>query len=285
MPTVKEYNARIARLRSTRKMTKTMKMVAANKLRRAQEALRHAELAGAHLQRLRGMAAAAGGTEGESAESHGRAPRALLLVITSDRGLCGGFNHGVHRAALDWIGRREAEGIGVDVSCFGRRGYLFLRHWATFRKQYSGDSARPRYMLVTRIARELADVFRTGRYRGVFVAYNRFRSALSQAPVVEALLPPDGVPAAAGDRAAVILAPNPADVEEGLRREAVTLKLFAAFLHSAVGEHGARMTAMDNSTANADRLIDSYTLLRNRARQAAITRELIEIVAGAEALA
>lgn len=283
MPTVKEFNVRIARLRSTRKMTKTMKMVAANKLRRAQEALRHAETVEAHVRSWLARIPITRESDGGATEA-GRNPRVLLLVLSSDRGLCGGFNHGVNRAALDWIRQQEANGTAVDLSCFGRRGYLFLRSRATVGKHYEGESARPRFSVVRRIARELEDLHRAGRYRGVYVAYNRFRSALSQTPVVEMLLPLDtaGGGEASGD---VILAPGADALAEALEREVATLKLFLFVLNSAVGEHGARMSAMDSSTANADKLIKSYTLRRNRARQAAITRELIEIVAGAEALA
>jgi F-type H+-transporting ATPase subunit gamma len=288
MPTVKEYNVRIARLRNTRKMTKTMKMVAANKLRKAQEALKHAAAFESHVLRMAG-AVPAGGKQVHPLE----VPRparghVLVLLVTSDRGLCGGFNNNLNRAVMVWAEERRAAGKKAAVSFFGRRGYLFLRKRLPVRKYYRGESSRPAFAAARQIAMDLQDVFLAGRYEAIYLAYNRFRSVLSQAPVIERILPMEPAPVPAPAPAPVtedmIFTPGAEAVRDTIAGQAVALRIFSAFLNSAVGEQGARMTAMESSTTNADNLIESYTLRRNRARQAAITRELIEIVAGAEAL-
>jgi F-type H+-transporting ATPase subunit gamma len=146
--------------------------------------------------------------------------------------------------------------------------------------------AKPAFIPVSHVAVDLQDLFTEGRADTVFVAYNRFRTALSQQPVVEPLLPMDlGSPAAdAGPTRDVILEPGASEVMDQVLPQLLAARVFAAIASNSVGEHGARMTAMDNATTSCEKLIGTYTLLRNRARQAAITRELIEIVAGADAL-
>jgi F-type H+-transporting ATPase subunit gamma len=284
MPTLKEYTVKIARLRSTRKMTRTMKMVSANKLRKAQELLKKAD-------------GYQHGVEGilhrippslwcpETAE-HPRRPEertALVLLLTSDRGLCGGFNNNLNRRLAHWI--QERGGNGVRLSFCGRRGFLYFRSRAQIEKYYQVTSGKPAFLDAQRIYGELHAAYVADRVDEVYLAYNRFRSSLSQEPVIERILPaeppPDGSAPAAGDE---LMQPPPKELACCLMERLGAARVFTAMAASAAGEHGARMTAMDNSTNNAEDLIESYSLLRNRARQAAITRELLEIIAGAEAL-
>jgi F-type H+-transporting ATPase subunit gamma len=289
MPTLKEYNAKIARLRSTRKMTRTMKLVSANKLRRSQELLQHVE----HCDRfLRGVLARLPRDTVRAAacapDRPGRAPapRVLALLVTSDRGLCGGFNASLHRRTVQWLQEREGRGEETALSYCGRRGYLFFRSRVTTEKYYRVRSAVPVFSEAARIFAELRAAHAAGRFDAVYLAFNRFRGSLSQVPVLERLLPFDPPEPVAGAEPweGRQLHPAPPDFAAHAVSQLCALRVFEALVASAAGEHGARMAAMDGSTRNVENLIENYSLLRNRARQAAITRELTEIVSGAEAL-
>ena len=190
MPTLKEYNVKIARLRSTRKMTRTMKMVSANKLRKSQELLKQAgictEQVDSMVARLPAEALEAAREEcGRRAES----PRALVLLISSDRGLCGGFNNNLNRRVQQWMQERDGGGDGLRMSFCGRRGYLYFRSRVAVEKYYAVASAKPQFLEARRIFGELATAYRACRFAEVYLAYNQFRSSLSQVPVIEQLLP------------------------------------------------------------------------------------------------
>jgi F-type H+-transporting ATPase subunit gamma len=288
MATLKEFDAKIGRLRSTRKLTRTMKMVSANKLRRSQERLKQA----AEYEKLMGsmLGRSAAGLEQVSDALCAKrdVQRSLVLLVTSDRGLCGGFNNNLHRALSQWIQGRDGDPDRVRLSFCGRRGYLYFRSRSQVEKYYQMQSAKPVFSQAHRIYHELQSAFLAGRYDEVYIAYNRFASSLSQIPTIEKLLPvdwPDGGKKE-GPRGwgLWLLQPHGPELIRGMLEGAGASRLFTAMVASAAGEHGARMTAMENSTNNADNLIQTYSLLRNRARQAAITRELTEIVAGADAL-
>lgn len=289
MPTLKEYTVKIAGLRSTRKMTRTMKMVSANKLRKSQEMLRHAE---AYRQRMNAIAAqaaaAAPDAEFPLCESKRRAGRILVLVVTSDRGLCGGFNNNLHRRLNQWLSERGLDAGRVSMSFCGRRGYLFFRSRTRLEKAYQVSSGKPLFSDSRRIYKELEAAFLNGRFDEVYIAYNAFKSSLTQHPVIERLLPLarslQGATSGGTQPGLSVCRPDAADVAARALECAGAAFVFAALVTSAAGEHGARMTAMDNSTTNAEGLIETYSLLRNRARQAQITRELSEIISGAEAL-
>jgi F-type H+-transporting ATPase subunit gamma len=287
MPTLKEYSIKLARLRSTRKMTRTMKMVSTNKLRKAQESRR---IAAEFCERLDAMARVLwSGGEVNHPLTERRRPvkRVHCLVVTSDRGLCGGYNGNVNRAVTLWLAEHRHRWPHVQLSFCGRRGFLFFKSVADPRFHYEGVSAKPAFAAVRRVGAELQRLFLSGACDEVYVAHTEPTGALSQAPAIRRLLPLDTPPPAAAPVASAVdslLDPDRAGVLDALLPQWVNAKLYVALLSSSVAEHRARMTAMDNSTRNAETLIDSYTLLRNRARQAAITRELTEIVAGAEAL-
>ena len=284
MPTLKEYNIKLARLRNTHKMTKTMKMVAANKLRKAQAAQRNAQVFMDHIAALYRRAAYDLAALDHPLLKERSAVRAIhCVLITSDRGLCGGFNNNLNRRVAQWMQENASRNARLHLSFCGRRGFLYFRNAANLRTHYEGISAKPSLGDVLRVGRDLQASFLSGSYDEVYLAYNVSKGVLAHTPVVERLLPlqlpppphpPDGL----------LYDPAYAVLIDFLLPKLVNTRLYNALMNSSVGEHGARMAAMENSTTNADNLITTYTLMRNRARQAAITRELIEIVAGAEAL-
>jgi F-type H+-transporting ATPase subunit gamma len=175
----------------------------------------------------------------------------------------------------------------VDVSCAGKRSYLFLRKRAALRKYYEDVVANPQFLKAEGIGEELSKLFLSGEYDEIYLAYNRFHSPLSQEPVLEKVLPIEPENLLTGGKAIpsdYIFEPEKSELLGLLVPKYLYFRFYYAFLENSAGEHGARMTAMDKATKNAIEMIDHYTLLRNRARQAAITTELTEIVVGAEAL-
>lgn len=288
MLTVKEYGTKISRLKSTRKMTRTMKMVSATKLRRTQEirqrALEYAEPLGRMVQR------ASGGDPPGHPLMDARLPvrRALVLVITSDRGLCGAFNNNVNRAVAHWIETNKARCGDIQLSFCGRRGLVYFRRAGNIFKTYEGLMSRPTFQSIMEVSRELQHLFLSGQHDEIYVAYNSFKSVVSRTPVIEKFLPVgrDEFLGGAGTVVAgePILDPSRDRVWRALLRQLVDLRLYTAFLSSIQAEHSARMVSMESATTNADKMITNYTILRNQARQAAITGELMEIVAGAEAM-
>ena len=211
----------------------------------------------------------------------------LALVITSDRGLCGGFNSNLNRKVAGWLAENRSRWERVQLSFCGRRGFLFFRNTADVWMNFEGISAKPLFTDVRRLVQELEAAFMTRRYDEIYVAYTSWNGGMSQSPVIERLLPLSlpAAPAAGGASGPYwLLEPNRGELLHALLGRLVTLKVYTALLSSAVCEHMSRMTAMESATTNAENLIETYTLMRNRARQAAITGELIEIIAGAEAL-
>lgn len=291
MPSLKEYNVKLARLRTTRKMTKTMKLVSVNKLRRAQESERRAHTFYEHILDMIGRLTQTQDTsENPLLKARRRTGLALILVFASDRGLCGGFNHNLNRTVARWIERQSADGRSVEVSCSGRRGFSFFRNRATVRKHYEDAASHPAFEHAARMGRDLQATFLHGAADEVYLAYNAPSGLASYTPTIEKLLPLDPANLAAlvrakgGGSGDWLFEPNPADLLDAMLPKMVNLKVYSVLLSSAAGEHGARMRAMDQATKNADSIIARLTLQRNRARQAQITTELTEIVAGAEAL-
>ncbi len=291
MASIKEYNRKLSSLKNTVKITKTMKMVAASKLRRAQEAENRAKAYAHAVTNLIFRIA-----ESVEQEMHPllmpreNPTKVLLLVFSSDKGLCGGFNNNL----IKYVGAKQAEleaaGKQVAMAFCGRRGHLDFANRAEVFKNYEGVTAAPRSHDATDISEELIEAFSAGRFDEVHMVYNHFVSPLSQTPRSDQLLPlpmstlEDHDPVEAIKADDFIAEPELPKLLTTLVPMLVVFKLFYALLENAAGEHGARMTAMDNATTNAGKMIDEYTLKRNRARQAAITTELIEIISGAEAL-
>ncbi len=287
MLSVKDFNVKLLSLRNMRKLTKTMKMVSATKLRRATEAVKYTDDYAGPLRRIVARIA-----HGEDALEHllmrPRLPvrQTMVVMLTSEKGLCGGFNNNLFRTLHPWLEQRASEGQTAAVSIYGRRGCMMYRNRLAVRNVYQSSGARPEYADAWRVALDVQHDFISDRVQEVFLAYNRFGSAISQKPVIERLLPFACVTDAAPDAARVdpLVEPDSEALLAVILPQMIGLRIFLALLHSAAGEHGARMTAMDAATTNADKLINETLLLRNRARQAAITRELAEIISGSEAL-
>jgi F-type H+-transporting ATPase subunit gamma len=283
MPSFKEYTVKLLRLNNTRKMTRTMKMVSANKLRKAQEIQERASSFETRLARMARSVRHGGDTPALTAR-HATERKALIILITSDKGMCGGFNNNLSKKVAAWIADNKGRHPEVQMCFCGKRGALFFRQRANILRQYDGIVAKPGFVQVQRIAADVQEAFLSGAADVVYIGFNQFLSALSQTPVIKQLLPLDLSSTPAEPPTDVIMEPSQEELADRMLPQLVASTLFAAIAQSVAGEHGARMTAMDSATSNCDKLIVNYTLLRNRARQAAITRELIEIVAGADAL-
>jgi F-type H+-transporting ATPase subunit gamma len=284
MPSFREYNVKLQRLGNTRKMTRTMKMVSANKLRKAQEVQARASAFAESVARL-ARRTVAGGDPHPLTVQRKTGTKAMVILVTSDKGMCAGFNNNLSKKVAAWIGACSEEHPDVQMCFCGKRGAIFFRQHDNILRQYDDVVAKPRFAQIQAIADDVLSAFADGAVDAVYVAYNRFRSALSQTPVIEKLLPID-ISAPEGEQPGpdTLIEPGQEELAGRVLPQLVAARLFAAVANSAAGEHGARMTAMDSATSNCDKLIVNYTLLRNRARQASITKELVEIVAGAEAL-
>jgi F-type H+-transporting ATPase subunit gamma len=291
MASIKEYNRKIGSLKNTVKITKTMKMVSASKLRRAQEAENRAKAYAHAVNNLIFRIA-----ESVEQDMHpllmprDTVKKVLLLVFSSDKGLCGGFNNNLIKSVSTKRKALEADGKEVSMAFCGRRGHLYFASRATVFKNYEDVTAAPHSRDATEISEELIEAFSSGQFDEVHMVYNHFVSPLSQVPQSDQLLPLPMATLEDHDQVETIKTddfiaePALPQLLTTLVPMLVVFKLFYALLENAAGEHGARMTAMDNATTNASKMIDEYTLKRNRARQAAITTELIEIISGAEAL-
>lgn len=295
MASLKALRARINSVKSTRKITSAMKMVAASKLKRAQA---QAEAARPYAERMQRMLAALA----TSAQGSPTAPRMLvgtgqdkthlLIVVTADRGLAGGFNTNVGRAARAAIQRLEAEGKTVKVITVGRKGRDYLkREYATrLVGEYSfAGKKQVSFGDVTELGERVNQMLMNSEFDRASLIYNRFISVIAQVPTEQQIVPL-GLPEAKeetpkpGPQAQYEFEPDEETILAALLPRNLAIQLFGALIESAAGEQGARMAAMDNATRNAGDMINRLTLNYNRTRQANITRELIEIISGAEAV-
>ncbi|HTV44416.1 MAG TPA: F0F1 ATP synthase subunit gamma [Stellaceae bacterium] len=296
MPSLKDLRNRIRSVRSTQKITAAMKVVAASRLRRAQE---QAEAARPYAQRMERVLGSLAQRMADLPDAPpllvgtGRDETHLLVVATSDRGLAGGFNASILRETRRRIREIEAAGKRIMILTVGRKGRDGLRRdygrmihdslTEIGRRHLSFEEARD-------IAERILMLYREGAFDVCTIVYNRFRSAITQVVTVQQLIPFPPPPAdeAAGDRAAqrgvYEFEPSEEEILGELLPQNLAVQIFTALLENAASEQGARMTAMDNATRNAGEMIDRLTLNYNRTRQAAITKELIEIISGAEAL-
>jgi len=285
MPSLKAIRKRISSVKSTQQITKAMKMVAAAKLRRAQTAAIEAR---PYAQKLEGMVAHL--LQRVDADSHPllRVPenptRTLVLIVTSDRGLCGGYNANLTRTLEGFLVRETGE---LSFYSVGRKGNEHLKR---HRRIISSTHGMPIAVDAARTARELARtlerLYLSGEVDRVFVLYSAFRSALSQVPTIEQLLPLQhhDEPERHDAGHEYLFEPDPATIVGYLLPRLLEVRILHALLEAGASELAARMTAMDSATRNASEMIDRLTLQMNRARQAAITKELMEIIGGAEAL-
>ena len=297
MASLKELRIRINSVKSTQKITKAMQMVASSKLRRAQE---NAEAARPYAERMENMLAAiatsvAGNDNApKMLAGSGASESHLLLVTTSDRGLCGGFNSSIARAVKDRVAALQAEGKTVKLLCLGRKGREQLK------RDYENliidtiediDKGGLHYDDADEISTRLAKMFEDGEFDVCTILYNHFKSVMTQIVTTQQLIPynveddEDDAEAEPAQASAIYeYEPDEEEILAALLPRNLAVQIYRALLESSASEQAARMTAMDNATRNAGDMIDKLSLLYNRSRQAAITTELTEIVTGAEAL-
>lgn len=294
MANLKDIRLRIQSTKNTQQITKAMKMVSAARLRRAQQ----------NILSLRPYAKQLLGMIADIAVTHrvqhpllndgglGAEPKKVLMVVlTSDRGLCGGFNANINRAALKFYNEGKTKYEKLDVIFIGRKAADFFRT----RKIEGVDTilnlAREiSFGMASKVADRLIEDFSNGGYDAVYMIYNEFKSAIAQDVVCERLLPVDlstarlGADEKAGFSKDLIFEPAPEEMVDQMLRRHFAVQVYRTMSESVAGEHGARMTAMENATKNAGEMISKLTLTYNKLRQASITTELIEITSGAEAL-
>ena len=290
MASLKELKGRINSVKSTQKITKAKQMVAAAKLRKAQAA---AEAGRPYAERLNAvMASIAGKVAGSDGAPKllggtGSDQRHLLVVVNTDKGLCGGLNSNLVKAAKVKAAELVAAGKDVRFYLVGKKGRAPIKREYPDRITQQFDTAdvrNPGYAEAEAIAAELIEMFDAGKFDVAHLVYPVFKSALAQDPVVEQLIPVPAPKAGEASAAAVEYEPDEEEILAELLPRYVKTQLFTALLEREASEQGASMTAMDNATRNAGELINKLTIQYNRSRQAAITTELIEIIAGAEAL-
>ena len=283
MPALIDIRRRIRSVKSTQQITKAMKMVSAAKLRRAQEAMFAARpYARKMMEVLNSMAARAQPDAHPLREERGH-EKVLLVVITADKGLCGAFNANIIRTASRFLAdRREGE---VELALVGRKARDFFRRRSVkVRSERVGLFQPLRYQAARELAAELIAAFTSGEADQVFLVYNEFKSVIQQRLVVDRLLPIERHALRPQEPSLDYLyEPEPAGIFATILPKHVEVQVWKALLESQAAEHGARMTSMDAATNNASEMIDRLTLYMNKVRQAAITKEIIEVVSGAGA--
>jgi F-type H+-transporting ATPase subunit gamma len=292
MASLKEMRNRISSVKATQKITKAMQMVAAAKLRRSQEA---AESARPYAQRMAAVIAnLAAGVSGPSAPKllvgTGSEQRHLVIVATADRGLAGGFNSSIARAARDHISGLLAQGKSVQIVTVGKKGRDQLRRLFSDKIVASfdlGGAKAPGMAQAEPVAQKVLDLFERGGVDVVTLYYSRFKSVIAQIPTGKRLIPAEveaGAPQVDLKGAVYEYEPSEEAILEALLPRNITVQILSALLENNAGFYAAQMSAMDNATRNAGDMIAGLTLQYNRSRQAQITKELIEIISGAEAL-
>jgi F-type H+-transporting ATPase subunit gamma len=302
MPSLKDYRDRIASVKSTKKITSAMKMVAASKLKKAQDQAEKSQPYASAMSEMMARVAANvnAGSGPELLVGTGREDKHILVVVTSDRGLCGGFNGNLVRLAKREIERLQGEGKSVKIVCVGRKARDLLKgeFGSEIIKEFSGIGGKKKidFAEADEIARLILEQFNNGELDVCSLLYNEFRSVMSQKPMSQQLIPfrpveadytadsKESAEVSDGTKLFYNFEPDEQEILEKLLPKNLGVQIYRALLDSAAGEQAARMTAMDNATRNAGDMIDGLTLQYNRARQAAITSELIEIISGAESL-
>jgi F-type H+-transporting ATPase subunit gamma len=280
MPALIDIRRRIRSVKNTQQITRAMKMISAARLRRAQEAMFAARPYARKMLEVLNSLATRANPEIHPLLQQREGDRVLLIVVTADRGLCGGFNANIIRAALRFLQERSGQ---TRLELIGRKGRDIFRrrHWP-IRAEHVGVFQPLRYETARSVAHELIGLFVKGELDQIHLAYNEFKTVISQRVVVEPLLPIRRLEFDPKEPVQdYIYEPGPSDIFGGLLPKHVEVQLWRALLESAAAEHGARMAAMDAATRNAGEMIDNLTLYMNKVRQAAITKEIIEVVSGA----
>ena len=296
MPSLKTFRLRIRSVQSTQKITKAMKMVAAAKLRRAQEQATAARPYAEAMDRILASLGHSfkGGTGPRLLAGTGSDKVHLLIVATGDRGLCGGFNSTIVREARRQIRALEAEGKTVKIFTVGRKGREQLRRdYSRLLVESITDLGRPRLTFgdAEKVMARVMEMYEAGEFDVASIVFNRFKSAMTQITTVQQLIPPPA-PEGTAETAAPVAAggaiyefePDEGEILADLLPRNLTVQIFRALLENAASFYGSQMTAMDSASRNAGEVIKKLTLQMNRSRQATITKELIEIISGAEAV-
>lgn len=289
MPSLKDLRNRIASVKATQKITKAMQMVAAAKLRRAQTA---AEAARPYAERMETVLAnLASGVSGSTAPrliaGTGADKVHLLVVLTAERGLCGAFNSSIARLARDKANTLKAEGKTVKIICVGKKGYDILRRqFATEIIEFIDlrEFKQVGFVNAEAIAQNVLARFANGEFDVATLFFSRFRSVIAQIPTAQRIIPAEIPQGTTQTDAVYDYEPDESEILETLLPRNLTVQILRGLLENAASEQGARMSAMDSATRNAGEMIKKQTTLYNRSRQAMITKELIEIISGAEAL-
>lgn len=292
MPSLKDLKNRIKSVKSTQKITKAMKMVAAAKLRRARE---QAEASRPYAEAMERVLSAVASNQKQTAASPllvgtGSDSTHLIVVATSDRGLCGGFNSSIVRAVRRKVRELQAAGKTVKLLFIGRKGYEQLNY--EFKSLIVGKSELPKKKIgfsdADTVAQDLIKRLEAGEFDVAHIVYNKFKSAISQVVTFQQIIPLDVKntqhSALSTHNSSYEYEPSEAEILADLLPKNLGVQVYNAMLENAASEQGARMTAMDNATRNAGEMIKKLSLKYNRTRQAAITKELIEIISGAEAV-
>jgi len=286
MASLKSIKKRIVSVKNTRQITKAMKMVSAAKLRRAQENVVAARpYAGKLAEVLQSLAGSVEGDLHPLLEKRD-ARKLLLVVVTSDRGLCGGFNGNLCKAGERFIKEKQGEFEQISLMTVGRKGYEALKNRHTIAKNFPNVLAKPSYQTAAMLAHEVIEGYLAEEYDQVILLFNAFRTVMSQDITFQQLLPVEPEEKTLADETPVeyIYEPSVAELLAEILPKNIEVQIFKAMLESVAAEHGARMTAMDSASKNANEMIGKLTLQYNRARQAAITTELMEIISGAESI-
>jgi len=295
MANLRAIRKRIGSVKSTQQITKAMKMVSAAKLKRAQDAIVAARPYARQMRKVVGTLAARAEPGAHPLLTVREPRRMALMLVTSDRGLCGGFNSNLLRAANRFLADRKGRYEEIVLFVVGRKARdFFRRRRVPVRREYVNILGALSYAHAEQLSRDLMEGYLAEEFDEVVIGFNEFRSAISQVVRFETLFP-IAVPSSEGGEEAgetklpetdidYLYEPSQAKILEVLLPKYVETQLLRVFLESVAGEHGARMTAMDSATNNAVEMIARLTLQMNRARQAAITKELMEIIGGAEAL-
>jgi len=299
MPSIKDLKKRIGTVKNTQQTTKAMKMVSAAKLRRSQEAIvshrPYAKQLGILIQELSG--GQLDGSQsiliskvGHKTTATQTAPRVLLVAVTSDRGLCGGFNGSILKAALRWIAENQSKYSEIKLGFVGRKGNEFFKtRKADSIVHYEEFGQKVSFVKAKKLSELLVDQYLTADFDEIYVIYNEFKNAISQKVVAERFLPlnPEGTELAQAPVDVVntelfLYRPSRQELLEAMLKKNFSVQVYRILLESQASEHGARMSAMENATKNAGEMIRKLTLIYNKQRQAGITKELLEIIAGSE---
>ena len=295
MPSLIDIRRRVRAVKSTQQITKAMKMVSSSKLRRAQERiLRSRPYAREMLRVFNNLATRVDASKHPLLNDDPESGRTLLIVITADRGLCGSFNTNIVKSALQFTIEhpKHDQGAEVALALVGRKGRdFFMRRGFEVKYEEVGLFQNPKWAHAQAIAKSAIDEFLGPDISSVYLVYNEFRSVMSQRVVIEKLLPiprlneAEGKTAGASAEAPIeyLFEPDPETLLKTLLPLHVAVQVARALLESAAAEHAARMQSMDSATKNAKEMVDRLTLYMNKVRQAAITREIIEVVSGAQA--